>query len=165
MSADELARLYKQRIERLEPELRQTMGAFGTSAVRLTKEIMTREIYSIPEDRTGRGEARFQRFLRTRRPGQVFAPRKGDRKWVRTGHLRRSERFEVRGSGLAMEMAVVNDANYAEPRHEAGKPGRRKINPQRESHWRDDMHRLLDPLFQEAIAEAVRDVMREGNSG
>lgn len=165
MTADELQRLYQRRIERLEPELRQTMGSFGVSAVRLTKEIMTREIYSIPEDRTARGEARFQRFLRTRGAGQSFRPQRGDRKWVRTGHLRRSERFVVEGSGLDMRVAVLNDANYAEPRHEAGKPGRRNINPQRRSHWRDDMFEVLNPVFQDLIAEVVRDVMREGANG
>jgi len=162
MTAEQMAKAWSKRRADLEPALRQTVQAFGISALRLSKEIMTREIYSIPEDRTTKGERRFQRFLTRRRPGQVFAFRKGDRKWVRTGHLRRSERFEVRGP---FELAIVNDANYAEPRHEAGKPGRRKINPARVSHWRDEMKQTLDPTFTELIADTIRQVMREGANG
>lgn len=174
MIAEQMARLYQKRIAELEPRLRKTMDAVGVAALRLSKEIMTREIYSIPEDLTTKGEKRFQRFLTTRQPGQVFRPKKGDRKWVRTGHLRRSERPEVRGPTLNMELAIVNDAIYAADRHERGKassdiPGfknpPKKINPIRECHWRDDMFRVMQPIFQEQMIETVREVMREGSHG
>ena len=159
MTAEELAALMKRRRDLFEPAFRSATNEIARIAISRSKQLMTEQIYSLPEDRTAKGERRFQRFVQTRRPGQVFSARKGDRKWVRTGHLRRRERVEIVS---AYQCDVINDAVYAEPRHEAGKPGRRKINPARESHWRDDLVNDMRDAVIEIRRDAVQQVLKGG---
>ena len=75
--------------------------------------------------------------------------------WRRTGNLRRSEQWEVRGP---LEIAIINRAAYAEPRHEAGKPGRRKVRYV--SHWQEEMAKVMRPIAVEQWRETVLDVLR-----
>jgi hypothetical protein len=157
MTSRQLADLMIRRRDLFEPALRSATREIARIAIARSKQLMTEQIYSLPEGRTARGERRFQRFLQTRQQGQTFRPRRGDRKWVRTGHLRRSERVEILN---VYSCALVNDAVYAEPRHEAGKPGRRNINPARESHWRDDVVEDLRSAVLELRRQAILKVLR-----
>jgi hypothetical protein len=119
----------------LETRLAQAGRGLLVAALSLAREILNREVYGPAVDVSSTG-----------RP-----------KWRRTGALKRGEVGEVRGP---TEVAVVNRVAYAEPRHEAGKPGRRRINPLRVSHWRDEMAKVMRPIAQESWADAVRDAMR-----
>jgi hypothetical protein len=60
----------------------------------------------------------------------------GKPKWKRTRMLYRGEKVEVKREHGEINITLVNDVTYAEPRHEAGKPGRRHTNFP--AHWRDD---------------------------
>jgi hypothetical protein len=97
---------------------------------------MTTEIYAIPED---------------------VDPKTGRKKWQRTHRLLQGERFVVKN---AYQVVITNEAPYAKPRHEAGKPGHRRINPLRESHWRDDLLKTFQPIMREALVLTLRDIMR-----
>ncbi len=136
MTADQLLKKMERRKVRLETEFKATMRGVAVSALKFTKEKLTTEVYAIPEDRT----------------------KAGKKKWRRTGHLRRSEKFEVRGP---YAVAIVNTASYAVPRHEAGKPGHRNINPARISHWRDDMKEAFhEGLLQDLYRQTLLDVLK-----
>jgi hypothetical protein len=163
MTPEEIAVRMLKRRDLVEKEFKKTVHGLAVSAWATSKQEISK-IYAIPEDRTAQGEARFQQFLERRRSGEivagtVFRARRGDRKWVRTGHLRRSERVEERS---AYEFALVNDAAYSEPRHEAGKPGRRKINPLRQNHWRDETRKVMDPLVQESFRMTLLAILKAG---
>jgi hypothetical protein len=157
VTAQQLAALMKRRQVKLLPALQNTTSGLMAAAIRYSKEKMSEEIYALPEDLTTQGEKRFQRFLSTRGRGQAFAPKKGDRKWVRTGHLRRSEHVNRDGP---VQFSLANSAAYAEFRHEAGKPGRRPINPLRVSHWQDDTFTVMHPIAVEQWRETILDVLR-----
>ena len=129
--------LWKKRRARIDKALKQQARALGLSALKYTKDHMTRTIYAIPEERT----------------------KKGKKKWRRTGNLRRSEKMEVRENGFVV--AIVNTATYSVPRHEAGKPGARNINPLRISHWRDDMLETFSESVLPEWRQAVLDVLRD----
>jgi len=133
MTAQEMAANMLQFPHIVEEEFRKTIQGVATAAVARSKQLMTEQIYAIPEDLSASGK---KRQARLKSQGRRFVAVGKDKKWRRTGHLRRSEKFEIRSP---YEVAIVNTAAYAEPRHEAGKPGRRSINPLRESHWQDQM--------------------------
>jgi hypothetical protein len=135
MTAAQLATLYRRRAVALEREIRKTSRSIGQNAVRTSRHFMEEQIYSVPEDRTAAGKA----------------------KWQRTRKLLRGEKYEVLAN---LAVRVYNEADYAEPRHEAGKPGHRKINPLRVSHWRDEMIEVMRPIALEGWAAAVRDALR-----
>ena len=137
MTAAQLARRMRRRQQLVEREFQKTSQGLAISAVRFCKEKLTEEVYAVPEDTT----------------------KAGKKKWRRTGHLRRSERAEVRDP---YTVVVINDAVYAEPRHEAGKPGRRRINPNRESHWRDELAKTFAEVTKDAYAAPVADILRKG---
>lgn len=120
--------------DRLTPALASTTRGLAVSALKLSKERMTAGIYALPVPKR---------------------PRSGKPQWRRTGHLRRSEQFEVRGP---VEFAIKNTASYAEPRHEAGKPGRRSVRYV--SHWQDETKAVMARICQEQWRETIRDVMR-----
>ena len=135
MTADQLARRWARRSQVIEGELRKTLRGIGISAVKFTKERMQEEIYAIPEDMG---------------PG-------GKKKWIRTHLLYRSERWEM---GDNWSVRIVNDAAYSEPRHEAGKPGHRRINPLRVSHWRDELLKVYATIMPEALRITIEELMR-----
>lgn len=153
LTPDQLAQQLGVTAAALEREFGATIRGVAVSALAFTKKLMTEQIYAIPEDRTRKGEARFQTALGS---GKRFQARKGDRKWVRTGHLRRSEKFEIRGP---YQVDIVNTAAYAEPRHEAGKPGRRKINPLRASHWRDELVETFGPIMLDLYSQTIEAIL------
>lgn len=128
-----MVRKWRARDKELKTALTFTTKAIGAAAFKLSKEELSK-LYAIPEDRT----------------------RSGKKKWRRTGHLRRSESVQVRGP---IEVAIRNTAAYSEPRHEAGKPGRRNINPLRANHWQDEMQKVMRPIALEQWRETVRDVI------
>jgi hypothetical protein len=123
------------RAARARKEFQQSSRAIGIAAVKFTREYLTTSIYAIPEDVT----------------------KSGKKKWRRTGALRRGEQWELRGP---FAVAIVNKVAYAEPRHEAGKRGRRKINPVRVSHWRDDLVKTFIPIVRDIRRDTLRDILR-----
>jgi hypothetical protein len=135
VTAQQLARRMRARDKELKTALSFTTKAIGRAAIKLSKEHLS-IIYSIPVD----------------------VGKNGKPKWRRTGHLRRSEGVQVRGP---VEVVIFNTAAYAEPRHEAGKPNRRKINPIRVVHWRDEMDKVMRPIALEQWRETVRDVIKQ----
>lgn len=164
MTPQQLAALMRRRATRLLPALENTTRGLTVSALRLAKEKLQEGVYALPEDRTARGERRFARFVAGHRPGQVFVPRKGDRKWVRTGHLQRSQHPVQLGP---TKFAIANSAIYAAERHEAGKASSdilkhkpRNIGEGRESHWMDEMFAIMQPIAQEQWRQTVLDVLR-----
>jgi hypothetical protein len=135
VTAAQIAKLMQRRADLVEPEFLATSRGLAKSAVKFTKELMTNEIYAIPEDVT----------------------RSGKKKWRRTGQLRRSERAEVVDP---YTVRVYNTMAYAQPRHEAGKPGARAINPARESHWRDELVETFGPVVADLHHETVLAILR-----
>jgi hypothetical protein len=135
MTAAQLAALHRKRAEAVPREFRKTMNGVKISLLKYEKELMTTEIYGIPEDKRKNGKP----------------------KWRRTGHLRRSERGEVTDP---YTVRLVNDAAYGLPRHEAGKPGHRKINPLRVSHWRDKAIELWESIKGDLLEATMRDILR-----
>lgn len=141
MTAEQVAAKMARRQAKAEKAFQQTIKGVAVSAVAFTKAKMTEEIYAIPEDLSASGKRR-QASASAR--GKRFTPVGKDKKWRRTGNLRRSEKFLIVSP---YEVHIVNTAAYAEPRHEAGKPGHRKINPLRVSHWRDDLKGVFHEEF------------------
>jgi len=137
MTAEQIARKMKKREDLARKEFQATTRGVAVSALKFCKEKLTTEIYAIPEDRR----------------------KNGKKVWRRTGHLRRSEKFEIRDP---YTVAVVNTAAYALPRHEAGKPGHRNINPQRISHWRDDLAETFKPLMDDLYHSTVEAILKAG---
>lgn len=136
MTAKQLAAKMKRRAAAVEPEFRRATQRLGLEAVAFCRQKLTELIYSQPIPKR---------------------PRSGKPMWRRTGFLRRSERLEIRDSYTA---AVVNDATYALPRHEAGKPGRR---PTRfPAHWRDEMVKAFREKVTTAYREALLRILRQG---
>jgi hypothetical protein len=127
----------QKRAALVEREFAVSTRGIAVSALRFSKEKMS-ELYAIPED---------------------VNPRTGKKRWRRTGHLRRSEQVEVRNAYVC---AVINTAAYAEPRHEAGKPGRRRINPVRENHWRDELVTTFRPILIDLRRQSVLDLLKGG---
>lgn len=135
-SASELSRVWQKRVRLADREFKKTMRGIGETAVKFTKEQMTKDIYAIPEDRS----------------------KNGKKKWQRTHRLYKGERYEMTDP---YSVRIVNDVPYAQPRHDAGKPGHRKINPVRESHWRDEMQKVMQPFLKDALELTIRDIERQ----
>lgn len=134
MTAAQLAARHRRRAAAVPREFRQTANGLKIACVKFTRELMTKEIYGIPVDKTKAGKP----------------------KWRRTGNLRRSERAEVSDP---YTVRVVNDAGYALFRHEAGRPGGRKINPLRISHWRDELLKTFQPLIADLYKDTVKAIL------
>jgi hypothetical protein len=103
----------------------------------------------VPQDDEGAWRSRRWRSRREQITEQIYAldvdrTKAGKKRWKRTGLLRRAERVETPD---AYTVKLVNDASYALYRHEAGKPGRRKINPLRVAHWRDELVATFRPIL------------------
>lgn len=135
MTAKQLAAAQKRRAALIDREFRATARGIGLSAVKFCKERLTSTVYAIPEDVSSTGR----------------------KKWRRTGNLRRSEQMEVTSP---YEVIVVNRAAYAVARHEAGKPGRRNINPLRISHWRDVLVETFRPLVADLCHDTIMAILR-----
>jgi hypothetical protein len=136
MTARELANRMKARAESVEPEFRKTTKGLATEALAFCRKRMTDLIYA--------------NAIPTR-------PRSGKPMWRRTGNLRRSERVELRDSYTAV---VVNDANYALPRHEMGKDGHRQTRFP--AHWRDELREVFAPKCIYAYRKTVENILRKG---
>ena len=133
MTAEQLARKYARRAEMVRTEFRKTARGLGISALRFTKQKLTELIYGLP----------------------VPKRKSGKPEWRRTGHLRRSERWELVDD---YTVRIINDASYAVPRHEAGKPGRRRVRYP--AHWRDELVETFRPIVLEAYQITVRDILK-----
>lgn len=169
MTADQIARLMKRRRDKLQPALEATTKTVAVVALKNSKARLNK-IYQIPEDLTAKGAKRIARVKsRQRFPGAPIPFRKGDRKWVRTGHLQRSEHVTVEG---ATRIVLGNTAIYGKARHDAvakTTPGKRepkppkgeprRINPARVNHWEADASKELHELATAAWRETVRDVL------
>lgn len=137
MTPDQNARLWADRALATGRGVKRAMRSVGQMALRRSNELITQEIYSKPEDVTATGR----------------------QKWRRTGQLAAREALTFEDDGLTA--VIVNETPYAEPRHEAGKPGRRKINPARVAHWRDDMVTELRVVFPELIHQTLVAALQE----
>ena len=85
----------------------------------------------------------------------------GRKLWVRTNRLKNHEFVLLREMGDdRFELVIRNDMPYAEPRHEANKPGRRRINPYRTAHWRDDALANLQPWLDRRLRDALNEIHR-----
>lgn len=137
MTADEIAALMERRTAAVERELQQAVRQLGVEALAASRKFMTADIYAKPVPKR---------------------PRSGKPQWTRTGQLRRAERLQVDTSGY--QVTLVNDMAYAEPRHEAGKPGRR--NTRYPAHWRDQTIAALKDrpaaLCEAAIERALKGI-------
>ncbi len=131
MTADENARLWTTRALETGHGVRKAMRSVGQMALRRSNALITKEIYSKPEDVDAAGMP----------------------KWRRTGQLAHRETLAFEDDGLTA--VIVNETAYAVPRHEANKPGRRRINPERTAHWRDDMIAELRQVFPELIHQTL----------
>jgi hypothetical protein len=95
---------------------------------------LARLIYSLPED---------------------VSPRSGKKKWTRTGRLRQGEQVTIQQQG-----PDTVRVSYAEPRHEAGKPGRHPTK--RPAHWHDQTVKTLRERLRQYAQQAVRRVIQGG---
>lgn len=136
MTAAQLAAKMRSRAAAIEPEFRKTTNGLAIVALRFCRMKLTELIYSNDIPRR---------------------PRSGKPMWRRTGNLRRSERAEVRDAYTA---AIINDAIYALPRHEMGKPGHRKT--QFPAHWRDDLRETFRPILLDAYRLTVQAILKRG---
>jgi hypothetical protein len=134
MTAAEVTAAHRRRQQLADREFRATARAIGLSAVKFCKEKLTSTVYAIPEDVSSTGR----------------------KLWRRTGNLRRSEKMEIPDP---YTVNIINTAAYALPRHEAGKPGRRKINPLRIVHWRDELVEAFRPLVADLVHQTVQDIL------
>lgn len=137
MTAQQLAAKMRARAAAVEPEFAKTTKGLAANALAFCRQKITEEIYALDVDRT----------------------KAGKKKWQRTGALRRGERAEVVDAYTAK---IVNDASYALYRHEAGKPGRRQINPGRVSHWRDELTATFRSIVADAYRLTIRDILKRG---
>jgi hypothetical protein len=112
VNADQYARLMQLRARRIEPEFRHTTRGIANSVLEFSRQRMHALIYAFPVPRRKSGKPAYKR----------------------TGDLLAGERQVPAGP---YSFRIVNDVPYAEPRHEAGKPGRRKVR--HPAHWRDEL--------------------------
>lgn len=136
MTPAQYARAWERRSRDYGPRMRVEIQAIGRLALTVSDRLLTQEVYSKPEDLTHSGRMR----------------------WRRTNYLAVSEKLETNDGH---RIVLVNEAPYAEPRHEANKPGRRRINPARTAHWRNDMLLILDREIPERIRRLQLAVLRE----
>ena len=137
MTAAQLAAVNRRRAQIVRTEMRKSLRGLGSSMVAYCRERLTEEIYAIPEDVTSTGK----------------------KKWKRTRQLLKGEQYELREPD---SVAVINKTPYAEPRHEAGKPGHRKINPLRVSHWRDELVTTFRPIVTDVARLTLQAIIRRG---
>jgi hypothetical protein len=137
VTAQQLAAKMRARAAAVEPEFAKTTKGLAADALGYSRRLITEQIYALDVDRT----------------------KAGKKKWKRTGFLRRGERAETPD---AYTVKLVNDAGYALFRHEAGKPGRRKINPARVSHWRDELLETFRPILADAYRLTVQAILKRG---
>lgn len=131
MTAQELADQFSRSAEALPREILRASEHIGEVALNLSRQLMEQQIYAIPEATT----------------------KAGKKKWVRTRQLLNAETFD---RSELPDVIITNDMPYAEPRHEAGKPGRRNISPLRESHWEDDMFEQMAQFSLDRWDDAVQ---------
>lgn len=137
MTPTEYARAWDKRTKDYAPGMKREFRAIGELALQLSDRLLTQEIYSKPEDRTPSGRY----------------------KWRRTHLLAVSETMRMAEDGT--QIILENRADYAEPRHEANKPGRRRINPARTAHWRDDLLVILGQEIPQRLHRVQAGILRE----
>jgi hypothetical protein len=130
-------RLWRDRRGRFAGAMAGAREELAREAQALARAALERLIYSKPEDVSGTGRKR----------------------WTRTRNLINNETAEVRGQA---EVVLTNAMDYAEPRHEAGKPGRRNINPNRVAHWRDAIRPELRELQLKLAARKLLELLGGG---
>jgi hypothetical protein len=150
VTAKQVAAAQRRRAALVDREFKATCRGIAISAIKFVKERLTATVYAIPED----------------------VDENGEKLWVRTGHLRRSEKPEFPNS---YTVVIVNKAPYAKARHDYGKPetheqkakreakGKkepRRFNPARVSHWHDDLEAVFRPLVPDLYRQTVEDILR-----
>jgi hypothetical protein len=167
MTADQLARKMRRRAALVETEFRKSSNGLAASAVKFCRELLTNEIYAfpVPTREQVNAERRHANAIKSGRLAKdtpfSFTPRakkgsSGSKKaWTRTGHLRRSEKAEPTD---AYTVRVYNEATYALPRHEMGKPGA-KLKCRYPSHWRDELLKVFRPIVREVYELTIRKIL------
>lgn len=135
MTSEELAKVWEKRAAKALPEFQKTMRGIGVQALAFCRKQMTTDIYAKPVPRR---------------------PRSGKPMWTRTGNLRRSERI---GQRDPFTVTIVNDADYALPRHEMGKPGHRPTRYP--AHWRDELLKTFQPILAAALRRTVQEILKD----
>jgi hypothetical protein len=126
------SRLWRDRQGRFA---RMTAGGavrLAQEAQRLSRQMMERLIYSIPETRSSSGKPL----------------------WVRTRNLINHEEGRATGPGA---VSLVNSVVYARSRHELGRDGRQTTRP---AHWRDKIRESLRAAQLAIYESALVDWMR-----
>jgi hypothetical protein len=140
MTPQEYARAWQKRSRDYGPAMKREFRAIGDLAHSVSDRLLTQEVYSKPEDRwpSGKYKGRRTKFLAvSEQPAEL----------VETADT--------------LQIVLVNTAPYSKPRHEANKPGRRQIDPQRTAHWRDDMLQVLGLEIPERIRRLSLTILRE----
>lgn len=138
-TAAELARRWEVRQSLVEREFRASANGLGKSAVKFAKQLMTEQIYAIPE--------------------AVYASGKkaGQKKWKRTRKLRQGEKYELRGP---FTVAIFNEMPYARRRHNLTYPVQDENAVDRTSHWRTELVEVFQPITMDVWHETVLDILR-----
>ncbi len=144
MTSAQVIRRMKARERAVKEEFSATMRGVRTAAEKFCKETMLAEIYAIPEDTNVAGE----------------------KKWTRTRNLLNNEKGELT---QPYEVQMRNVMPYAVRRERAsaaagrGPKGRgdvHYINPLRESHWRQKMVDVFEPLFPDLLHETLLAILK-----
>ena len=138
MTAEQIADRWERRVASARPALRMAMNELRLRTQAEVIRAINRGIYSKPEDVSPTGR----------------------KLWVRTGMLKAGEFVRLEDTFETTAVVITNFVPYAEPRHEANKPGRRQINPARTSHWRDETVAKMRPVMLALIRDAERRIVR-----
>jgi hypothetical protein len=124
---------WQNRAGRAPKEARQLVRRTGQRMLKVAKQHMRQQIYSIPEDTDSQGR----------------------KKWVRTRALINAEKAEYApdGSGVTLTNSMI----YARSRHELGRDGRKTKRP---AHWRDGIFQELREEVERDMAETRYRIMK-----
>ena len=130
---------YNTTLQRLETELEIFIHEIGALAAQEAKAALERGVYDHPPIRDKKGRVRYRR----------------------TGRLRRGEQGPTYGRrGDVLWTKIQNNVRYAVPRHEMGKPGKKRT--QYPAHWHDE---AAAKVRKQAVALGQRVIVRTFGRG
>lgn len=131
-----LAEAWEFRLLALREGLTVANQRIGERALKLSLELMEKEIYAHPIPRS---------FGKSKR---------GRAKWRRTGRLRRGEKLKIKPLP-DLAAVLINRVPYAAARHEMGKPGAKR-RCRWPAHWRDDTVKAMRRYQVQGYTRVVR---------